>query len=133
MVKGVLSVQDALAAKEIGADAIVVSSHGGETIDYAMPILEALPAVRLAVPEMTILVDSGFRRGADVFKALALGADCVAMTTQLVVACAAGGRDGVRSMMLLLQEELQRVMSLTACPTVLEIQRSVVHPIEQSK
>jgi 4-hydroxymandelate oxidase len=133
VVKGVLSVQDALAAKEIGADAIVVSSHGGETIDYAMPILEALPAVRLAVPEMTILVDSGFRRGADVFKALALGADCVGMTTQLVVACAAAGRDGVRSMMLLLQEELQRVMSLTACPTVSEIQRSVVHPVELSK
>lgn len=130
VVKGVLSVHDAVAARAIGADALVVSFHGGETIDYATPVLALLPAIREAVPDMTILVDSGFRRGADVFKALALGADAVGMTTQLVVACAAAGRDGVRQMMVLLQDELQRVMSLTGCPSVGAIDGSVVRRVE---
>jgi 4-hydroxymandelate oxidase len=127
VIKGVLSVQDALAAKDMGAAAIVVSSHGGETIDYTTPVLELLPAIRKAVPRMTVLVDSGFRRGSDVFKALALGADCVGMGTQLVVACAAAGSDGVRRMMRLLQEELERVLCLTGSPTIDEIERSVLH------
>jgi len=127
VIKGVLSVQDALAAKDMGAAAIVVSSHGGETIDYTTPVLELLPAIRKAVPQMTVLIDSGFRRGSDVFKALALGADCVGMGTQLVVACAAAGSDGVRRMMLILQEELERVLCLTGSPTIDEIERSVLH------
>ena len=67
------------------------------------------------------------RRGVDAFKALALGADCVGLGTQLVVACAAAGRDGVRHMMRLLQEELERVMCLTGCPTVSAIQPSILH------
>jgi 4-hydroxymandelate oxidase len=127
VVKGVLSVQDAIAARDVGAAAIVVSNHGGETIDYTAPVLELLPSIRAAVPEMTVLIDSGFRRGADAFKALALGADGVGMGTQLVVACAAGGRDGVRRMMTILQEELERVMSLTGSPTVRDIDPSVLH------
>ena len=127
VVKGVLSVQDAIAAKDLGAAAIMVSSHGGETIDYTTPVLELLPAIRKALPRMTILVDSGFRRGSDVFKALALGADCVGLGTQLVVACAAAGRDGVRRMIILLQEELERIMCLTGCDTVSALEPSVLH------
>ena len=127
VIKGVLSVQDAIAAREMGAAAIVVSAHGGETIDYTTPVLELLPAVRKAVPEMTILADTGFRRGADVFKALALGADGVGLGMQLVVACAAAGRDGVRRMMGILQEELERVMCITGSATVAEIDPSVLH------
>jgi isopentenyl diphosphate isomerase/L-lactate dehydrogenase-like FMN-dependent dehydrogenase len=127
VVKGVLSVQDAVAARDMGAAAIMVSNHGGETIDYTTPVLELLPAVRKAVPEMTVLIDSGFRRGSDVFKALALGADGVGLGTQLVVACAAAGRDGVRRMMNLLQEELERVMCLTGSTTVQDIEPSVLH------
>jgi 4-hydroxymandelate oxidase len=127
VMKGILSVQDAIAAKELGAAAIVVSSHGGETIDYTTPVLELLPAIRNALPDTTILIDSGFRRGSDVFKALALGADCVALGTQLVVACAAAGREGVRRMMQLLQEELERVMCLTGSTTISAIEPSVLH------
>jgi 4-hydroxymandelate oxidase len=127
VMKGILSLQDALEAKELGATAIVVSSHGGETIDYTTPVLELLPAIRKALPEMTILVDSGFRRGSDVFKALALGADGVGLATQLVVACAAAGREGVRRMMELLQEELERVMSLTGSETISAVEPSVLH------
>jgi len=127
VLKGVLSVKDALAARDLGAAGIVVSNHGGETIDYTAPVLDLLPAIREAVPDLTILVDSGFRRGADVFKALALGADAVGLGTQLVVGCAAAGRDGVHRMLGILQEELERVMSLTGCASVAEIDRSVLH------
>lgn len=127
VIKGILSVKDALAAKGLGAAGIVVSNHGGETIDYTAPVLELLPPIREAVPEMTILVDSGFRRGADVFKALALGADAVGLGSQLVVGCAAAGRDGVRRMVSILQEELERVMSLTGSATVADIDRSILH------
>ncbi len=127
VVKGVLSVQDAVAARDIGAAAIVVSNHGGETIDYTAPVLELLPAIRKAAPELIVLADSGFRRGADVFKALGLGAQGVGIGTQLVIACAAAGRDGVRRMMALLQEELERVMCLTGCPTISDIDPSVLH------
>lgn len=127
VIKGVLSVHDALACRELGASAIAVSFHGGETIDYAMPILQILPDVREAVPELTILVDSGFRRGADVLKALALGADGVGMATQLLIACAADGRDGVRAMVEILREELERTMTLVGSQSVDDIDSAFVH------
>ncbi len=129
VVKGVLSVHDALAARDIGADAIVVSFHGGEAIDYAVPVLKILPAIRQAVPELTVLVDCGFRRGTDVLKALALGADAVGVATLLLIACAAAGRTGVATIMDLLHEELQRTMSLTGCPSVSEIDPTILHTI----
>ena len=130
VVKGVLSAHDAGLARDLGADALIVSSHGGETIDYAMPVLQALPAVRAECPDLPILVDSGFRRGADVLKALALGADGVGIATLLVIACAGGGRHGVRSMMEALQEELVRTMSIAGCRSVEAIDKSILHRVE---
>ncbi len=130
VVKGVLSAHDARLARELGADALIVSSHGGETIDYAMPVLQALPAVRLECPDLPILVDSGFRRGADVLKALALGADGVGIATLLVIACAGGGRDGVRAMMEALQDELSRTMSITGCRSIGAIDASILHRVD---
>ena len=81
IVKGVLSVQDARKARDMGAAAIVVSNHGGECIDYSVPILQILPQIKDAVPELALIADSGFRRGTDVLKALCLGADAVAIAT----------------------------------------------------
>ncbi len=130
VVKGVLSAHDARLAREIGADAVAVSFHGGETIDYATPVLQALPAVREACPEIPILVDSGFRRGTDVLKALALGADAVGIATLLVIACAGGGREGVRAMMEALREELERTMSITGCGSVEEIDSGILHRLD---
>lgn len=130
VVKGVLSVQDALAAQALGAEAIVVSFHGGEAIDYAVPVLQILPEVRRAAPEMTILVDCGFRRGTDALKALALGANGVGMVTLLLIACAADGRAGVRAMMEILHEELQRSMSLTGCVSLAEIDPSILRVVQ---
>jgi isopentenyl diphosphate isomerase/L-lactate dehydrogenase-like FMN-dependent dehydrogenase len=127
VVKGILSVRDARLAQEAGAQAIVVSNHGGEAIDYAVPILRILPAIREAAPSLTIMVDSGFRRGSDVLKALALGADCVGITTLLLIACAANGQGGVTMMMELLYEELGRTMSLVGCASVGSIDESILH------
>jgi 4-hydroxymandelate oxidase len=133
VIKGVLSARDARYALDLGADGLIVSSHGGETIDFAMPVLQALPAVRRECPDLPILVDSGFRRGADVLKALALGADGVGIATLLLVACAGSGRDGVRAMMEALQEELARTMSITGCRSVDAIDASILHRVELAK
>jgi isopentenyl diphosphate isomerase/L-lactate dehydrogenase-like FMN-dependent dehydrogenase len=130
VIKGVLSAHDARLASDLGADALIVSFHGGETIDFAMPVLQALPAVRRECPDLPILVDSGFRRGTDVLKALALGANGVGIATLLVVACAGGGRDGVRAMMEALYEELGRTMSITGCRSVGTIDPSILHRVE---
>ncbi len=130
VIKGVLSPHDARAGRELGADGLIVSFHGGETIDYAMPVLQALPAVRRECPELPILVDSGFRRGADVLKALALGANGVGVATLLLIACAGGGREGVRAMMEALYEELARTMSITGCASVDSIDPSILHRVD---
>ena len=130
VMKGVLSAHDARLARDLGADGLIVSTHGGETIDYAMPVLQALPAVRRECPDLPILVDSGFRRGADVLKALALGANGVGIATLLVIACAGGGRDGVAAMMEALYEELGRTMSITGCRSVDGIDPTILHRVE---
>jgi len=130
VVKGVLSAHDARAAREMGADGLIVSFHGGETIDYAMPVLQALPTVRAECPNVPILVDSGFRRGADVLKALALGADGVGFATLLLIACAAGGTDAVAAMVEELQAELQRTMSIAGCASVSDIDPTVMHRLD---
>jgi len=130
VLKGVLSSHDARLAREMGADGLIVSSHGGETIDYAMPVLQALPPIRRECPDLTILVDSGFRRGADVLKALALGANGVGIATLLLIACAGSGRDGVREMMEALYEELGRTMSITGCRSVDGIDPTILHRVD---
>ena len=116
VVKGVLSAGDAEAAMQYGARGVIVSQHGGESIDYAVPVLKVLPEVRAAVgADATVLVDTGFMRGSDVVKALALGADAVGVATLLLIAVAANGRAGVREMMELLREEVARNLSLMGC------------------
>lgn len=127
--KGVLSVQDALKCQEIGAKGIVVSHHGGEAIDYAVPILRVLPHIRKAVPDMTIFAETGFQRGTDVLKALALGADGVCLLTILMIAYAGHGRRGVADMLRVLADELARNMSICGCPTIKDIDPSIIwHP-----
>ena len=128
IIKGVLSVHDAeISKEEIGADGIVVSTHGGESLDYAVPILKILPEIRKAVGrDIYILADSGFKRGTDVLKALALGADGVCFGTLVVLAFAAFGRDGVANILRVLYNELQRAMTLTGCKSIQEIDSSII-------
>lgn len=126
VVKGVLSVSDALKCREIGAKAIVVSNHGGETIDYTVSVLRILPHIRAAVPDMTIFVDSGFRRGSDILKALALGADAVCVLTILMIAYAGYGAPGIAAMLRALAGELQRNMSSCGCSTIADINSNLI-------
>jgi hypothetical protein len=128
ILKGILSVQDAKIAQEtIGADAIVVSTHGGESLDYTVPILKVLPEIRNAVgQEMSIITDSGFRRGTDVLKALALGADGVCFGALIILSFVAYGREGVTNMLNALYKELERAMTLTGCKSIDEIDPSII-------
>jgi 4-hydroxymandelate oxidase len=116
ILKGVLSAEDAEKALEIGAGGIVVSNHGGAIIDYAAHALEVLPEIKQVIGDkMPIFVDSGFRRGSDVMKALALGADAVLVGWLLVMGLAANGSQGVTEMIDILTAELQRIISVTGC------------------
>jgi len=130
ILKGVLSVQDAqIGRDEVGADCIVVSNHGGEAIDYSIPILKVLPEIRAAVPDMTILVDSGLRRGTDVLKALALGADGACFGNLLLLAFVAYGARGVTDMLKNLEDELMRDMSITGCKSIDAIDSGIIRPL----
>jgi isopentenyl diphosphate isomerase/L-lactate dehydrogenase-like FMN-dependent dehydrogenase len=128
IVKGVLSVEDAVKARAAGAKGIVVSNHAGLVLDYCVHPLEVISDIREAVgKEMVIFVDSGFRRGTDTFKALALGADAVLFGSIFVSAYKVGKRDGVRDLITVLTEELRRVMSLTGCSSLKEIDEKAIH------
>lgn len=112
VIKGLLAPQDAVIAQEIGAEAIVVSNHGGRQLDGALAPLHALPAIRAACPELCIGIDGGIRRGSDVLKALALGADFVLVGRPLLAAAAVGGRAGVDRGLAILSDETRRNLGL---------------------
>ena len=112
VVKGILSGEDARQAQECGVDGIVISNHGGRQLDGAVAPLRALPAIRAAVPGMAVMIDGGIRRGTDVIKALALGADFVFMGRPFLYAATVGGGEGVCRAIRLMREEIQRDMTL---------------------
>lgn len=118
LVKGILGVEDAHLAVEHGADGIFVSNHGGRQLDGVPSPIEALTSIAAAVGDrLVILVDSGFRRGTDVVKALALGADMVFLGRAVMYGAAAGGEAGVRRALQLLRGEIDRVLALLGCPS----------------
>ncbi|KAG8903627.1 hypothetical protein FRB99_002932 [Tulasnella sp. 403] len=114
VLKGILTAQDALKALEYGCDGIVVSNHGGRQIDGAVSALDALPEIVEAVKgRMTILFDSGIRTGADIFKAMALGADAVMIGRLWVYGMAHGGERGVRHVVKSLLADLDITMTVS--------------------
>ncbi|MEU3456936.1 alpha-hydroxy acid oxidase [Micromonospora sp. NPDC006766] len=116
LVKGVLDPRDAVRAAETGADAVVVSNHGGRQLDGAPAAVAALPEVVAAVGERcAVLLDSGVRSGTDVLRALALGAAGVLVGRPLLWALAAGGRAGAEAALALLAAELRDALTLTGC------------------
>ena len=122
LIKGVLCVEDAQLAAAHGADGIVVSNHGGRQLDGAPSSMEVLPSIAAAVGErLVVAVDSGFRRGSDIVKALALGADMVFVGRAAAYGLAAGGENGVRHALHLLRGEIDRVLALLGCPSVDEL------------
>lgn len=122
VLKGILSVDDAKMAVRLGADGIVVSNHGGRQLDHAVAPLDVLESIVVAVAgRSTIFCDSGFRRGSDVFKALALGARAVFLGRAPLWGVAAGGEDGAALALMILRDELDRAMALTGCRAVGDI------------
>jgi len=122
LLKGILTVDDAQAAVDAGADGLIVSNHGGRQLDSAPATASVLPAIAQAVGERTeVLVDGGIRSGVDVFKALALRARGVLIGRPWVWALAAEGEAGVRRLLAHWQRELQTTMMLTGVPRVQDI------------
>lgn len=128
LIKGVLVADDARLALQHGADGVVVSNHGGRQLDGARAAIDALPAIVEAVGgRMPVLFDSGVRRGADIVKALALGADFVFAGRATLYGAATGGEAGVARALELLRAETDRVMALIGCNTVAELDRRYLH------
>ncbi|HEX6004503.1 MAG TPA: alpha-hydroxy acid oxidase [Burkholderiales bacterium] len=133
IVKGILHPEDALLAAECGADGVAVSNHGGRNLDGALAPLEALPEIVDAVGKrITVLVDSGFRRGSDVVKALALGAHAVQIGRATLYGVAAGGHAGATRAIAIFREEIDRVMALIGCPTVAKLGPEYLHFTDSS-
>lgn len=127
--KGVMSVDDARRAVDIGASAIMISNHGGRQLDGARAPFDQLPAIVDAVGgQIEIIVDGGIRRGTHVLKALAMGATACSGGRLYLYALAAAGQAGVRRAMQLLKDEIERDMLLMGCRTVAELDRSKVAP-----
>ena len=113
VIKGIQTAEDALLALENGADGIIVSNHGGRQLESDMGTIEVLPEITAAVQKrIPVLLDGGIRRGTDVFKALALGADAVCIGRPFCFGLAAEGQAGVEAVLDILQTELERNMRL---------------------
>ncbi|HVA88084.1 MAG TPA: alpha-hydroxy acid oxidase [Candidatus Saccharimonadales bacterium] len=127
VLKGILTAEDTRLAVEHGVDGVIVSNHGGRTLDWSMPTLDALPdVVEAADGRLEVYLDGGVRRGTDVLKALALGARAVLLGRAIPWGLATGGEDGVVRMVELIRGELESVMGLTGATTVDRIDRSIV-------
>ena len=122
VVKGVLTAEDARLAAHYGADGVWVSNHGGRQLDGAPASVQALPDVVAAVGgRLTVMVDSGFRRGTDIVKGLALGADMVFVGRAALYGAAAAGEAGVKRALELLKSEVDRVLALLGCNAITEL------------
>ena len=122
LIKGVLSAPDAERAAALGCDGVVLSNHGGRQLDYCVAPIEVLPQVVRAVGgRLSILIDSGFRRGTDIVKALALGAQAVMLGRATLYGLAANGEAGVEHALAILTTEIDRVLGQLGCNSVAEL------------
>jgi (S)-mandelate dehydrogenase len=122
LIKGVLTVADAQKAAELGCDGIVLTNHGGRQLDSCVAPIEVLPEIAAAVGgRLRVLIDSGFRRGTDIAKALALGADAVLLGRATLYGLAAAGEEGVGRALQMLSVELDRVLGQLSCRSVRDL------------
>ncbi len=129
LVKGIMTPQDALRAADLGAAGVIVSNHGGRTLDTQPATIDALPPIARALDNrIPLLLDGGVRRGTDVLKALALGAAAVLVGRPYIHGLATAGAVGVAHVMHILRSELEVAMVLTGCRTLASIDRSVIWP-----
>ena len=122
IVKGILHPEDAVYAADCGADGIIVSNHGGRHLDSTQAPIEVLPEIVDAVGKrLTVMVDSGFRRGSDVIKALALGAKAVMIGRPTLYGIAAAGEAGATCALTIFRQEIDRVLALIGCRGIAEL------------
>jgi isopentenyl diphosphate isomerase/L-lactate dehydrogenase-like FMN-dependent dehydrogenase len=134
VIKGILSADDARRAVDQGVDGLVVSNHGGRQLDCASSSIRALPAIAAAVGGRTeVLFDSGIRRGSDIVKALALGADGVLLGRAYVYGLVAGGEAGVAAALRLLSAEMDNTMALMGVTSVAELKARGKELVSQSE
>ncbi|MGR6805912.1 alpha-hydroxy acid oxidase [Sphaerotilus natans] len=120
LLKGITHPDDAGLARQVGAAGLIVSNHGGRTLDTLPATAELLPRIVAAADGLPVLVDGGIRRGTDVLKALGLGARAVLVGRPQVHALAVAGAQGVAHMLRLLRDELEIAMALTGCRCLAE-------------
>lgn len=125
VIKGILDADDARDAVRFGADAIVVSNHGGRQLDGVLSTARALPKIADAVKgDITLLADSGIRNGLDVVRMIALGADSVLLGRAYLYALATAGQAGVENLLSLVEKEMRVAMTLTGSKTIADISRA---------
>ena len=131
LVKGILRAQDAVLAADCGADGVIVSNHGGRAVDSTRAPLAVLPeVVEAAGSRLSVLVDSGFRRGADVAKALALGAKAVLVGRGPLYGVSVAGQRGAARALEIYRDEIDRILAMIGCPGVERLDRSYLAPGE---
>ena len=127
LVKGILRPDDATQALSFGADGIIISNHGGRQLDGAVPTLKQIEPIRNTVGyEPLIIVDGGIRRGTDILKCIALGADAVQIGRPILWGLQYGGQEGVELVLKMLKSELIEAMTLSGCKSLDEITRDLV-------
>jgi len=127
VIKGIHTPEDARRAVHMGADALVVSNHGGRQLDGVAPTLRVLPEVVAAVGDrIEVLQDGGIRRGSDIVKALCLGARAVMVGRAYAYGLGAAGGAGVARAIEILRADLIRTLKLLGCPSLGELDRSYV-------
>ncbi len=130
VIKGILAYEDAVLAADNGIDAIIVSNHGGRADDSGMSAIAALPDVVAAVKgRMPILVNSGFRRGTDIVKALCMGATAVGVGRPYIWGLGAFGQPGVERVLELLRIELRTMMQQVGAPTIKDLKPAMVQHV----
>ncbi len=129
LLKGVLHEDDARQAARLGLDGVIVSNHGGRTLDTAPASAHVLPRISTAVQgDLPVLVDGGIRRGTDVLKAMALGASAVLLGRPYVYGLANAGAVGVAHVLRLLRDELEIAMALCGCRQLDQVTPSLLYP-----
>lgn len=128
--KGILTVEDACAAVDAGASAVLVSNHGGRQLHHTPPPIVALPDIAAAVGDRAqIALDSGVRSGADIVKAIALGADVVVLGRMVAYGLAAAGESGVRRVLELLRDEMTTVLTLLGRGGIADLDAAAVQEV----
>ncbi|MEG3135996.1 alpha-hydroxy acid oxidase [Rouxiella sp. T17] len=112
VVKGLMSPEDTFIARDLGVDAVILSNHGGRQLDYTVPPLHTLPEIAAKKGNMKVIIDSGIRRGTDVMKAMALGADFTFLGRPFLYGAVIGGQAGVEHAMHILRDEIDRDLAL---------------------